>query len=133
PAPFSPMSAWTVPGRIVMSTSRFATTPGNRLVMPRTVTPRGRSRWSFPVRTDVVMTLLLGGPSVRVSAARCGSGGGRHLDLARLDVRGVSVELVGDVVDEPTGGGVADPVDLQVVGLVAGQRLAVGHRLDHVV
>ena len=34
PAPFSPTSACTVPRRTVMLMSEFATTPGNRLVIP---------------------------------------------------------------------------------------------------
>ena len=34
PAPFSPTRAWTVPGRIVSSTSWLAMTPGKRLPMP---------------------------------------------------------------------------------------------------
>ena len=38
PAPFSPISACTVPGRMVMLTSWLATTPGKRLVTPRTST-----------------------------------------------------------------------------------------------
>ena len=35
PAPFSPTIAWISPRRTVSSMSRLATTPGNRLVMPR--------------------------------------------------------------------------------------------------
>ena len=35
PAPFSPTRAWIVPARMVMSMSWLATTPGNRLPMPR--------------------------------------------------------------------------------------------------
>src|SRR3712207_6576047 len=38
PAPFSPTTAWTVPRATRMSTSRFATTPGKRFVMPRSST-----------------------------------------------------------------------------------------------
>ncbi len=38
PAPFSPSSAWTSPGSNVSDTSSLATTPGNRLVMPRSST-----------------------------------------------------------------------------------------------
>lgn len=41
PAPFSPTRAWTVPRRTVMSMSWLATTPGNRLVMPRSSTAWG--------------------------------------------------------------------------------------------
>ena len=35
PAPFSPRSAWTSPGRTSRSIPSFATTPGYRFVMPR--------------------------------------------------------------------------------------------------
>src|SRR5258707_12906403 len=38
PAPFSPSSACTSPAWISRSTSAFATTPGKRLVTPRSVT-----------------------------------------------------------------------------------------------
>ncbi|CAK7281517.1 hypothetical protein SGPA1_12310 [Streptomyces misionensis JCM 4497] len=41
PAPFSPHRAWTVPLDTVMSMSRLATTPGKRLVMPRSSTAAG--------------------------------------------------------------------------------------------
>src|SRR3954451_23070736 len=41
PAPFSPRSAWTSPAAASKSTSSFATTAGNRLVIPRSATAGG--------------------------------------------------------------------------------------------
>src|SRR5215469_913142 len=41
PAPFSPSSACTSPWDASKSTSSFATTPGNRFVIPRSVTADG--------------------------------------------------------------------------------------------
>ena len=41
PAPFSPTIAWISPRRTVSSMSRLATTPGKRLVMPRSSTAFG--------------------------------------------------------------------------------------------
>src|SRR5438874_5815463 len=44
PAPFSPSSACTSPSDAAKSTSSFATTPGNRLVIPRSSTAAGMKR-----------------------------------------------------------------------------------------
>jgi hypothetical protein len=41
PAPFSPINAWTSPGRSCRETSSFATTPGKRFVMPSSTTKGG--------------------------------------------------------------------------------------------
>src|SRR5512133_2465734 len=41
PAPFSPSSAWTSPAAASKSTSSFATTAGNRFVIPRSATAGG--------------------------------------------------------------------------------------------
>src|SRR4051794_4073715 len=41
PAPFSPSSACTSPSSASKSTASFATTPGNRFVIPRSVTAAG--------------------------------------------------------------------------------------------
>src|SRR6478736_8628945 len=41
PAPFSPSSAWTSPSAASKCTSSFATTPGNRFVIPRSSTAVG--------------------------------------------------------------------------------------------
>src|SRR4051812_28382424 len=46
PAPFSPHSAWISPGRSSKLTSRSATTPPKRLVIPR----HSRSGWVVIVR-----------------------------------------------------------------------------------
>src|SRR6266511_3654038 len=51
PAPFSPSSACTSPSAASKSTPSFATTPGNRFVIPRTATPEaggGEARASPP-------------------------------------------------------------------------------------
>src|SRR5204862_7758606 len=44
PAPFSPSSACTSPSAASKSTPSFATTPGNRFVIPRTLTAAGMER-----------------------------------------------------------------------------------------
>src|SRR3954469_14963454 len=44
PAPFSPRSACTSPSDASKSTSSFATTPGNRLVIPRSSTAAGMKK-----------------------------------------------------------------------------------------
>src|SRR6185436_8074188 len=41
PAPFSPTTAWTSPAWMSRSTRSLATTPGNALVIPRSVSARG--------------------------------------------------------------------------------------------
>src|SRR5436189_6112009 len=41
PAPFSPSRACTSPAAASKSTPSFATTPGNRFVIPRSATPEG--------------------------------------------------------------------------------------------
>src|SRR5437870_7249740 len=41
PAPFSPSSAWTSPAAASKSTCSFATTAGNRFVIPRSATAGG--------------------------------------------------------------------------------------------
>ncbi len=51
-----------------------------------------------------------------------GSGSRRHLDLTADDLLLERVELVGDVVDEAAGRGVADAVDREVERLHAGRR-----------
>src|SRR3954471_22099544 len=49
PAPFSPSSAWTSPAAASKSTSSFATTAGNRFVIPRSRTAGGGGEgWGSP-------------------------------------------------------------------------------------
>src|SRR5689334_19156377 len=121
--------------------SWLAMTPGKRLPMPLT-------RTASPDCTSVVKMSPPDGfvrrrrtsPEPRYRAApgsvvkpgRSALGDGRDLDLAALDLLGVAVDLTGDVVDEATRLGVADAVDLEVVGLVAGRELVVRDLLDHV-
>src|SRR3954447_26528240 len=61
PAPFSPSSACTSPTAASKSTPSFATTPGNRLVMPRRVTaaPEGTA---VACRSLMRRGLALGAP-----------------------------------------------------------------------
>src|SRR5579884_4202949 len=86
PAPFSPSSAWISPRRRSKSTESFASTPGNRFVMPRSSRTgvassigcgRGRAQCPPPSRL---------GPWVRR----------RHLDLALRDQLRDRVDLPRD-------------------------------------
>src|SRR3954471_16861931 len=105
--------------------SRLATTPGKRLVMPRSSTAYG----SPAAGTSLVLIAPLysipdangGGerskparPASVLRPERSRSGG--HRDLAGLDLVRVLLDLALDVVDEATRGGQADAVGLQVVG-----------------
>ena len=137
-----------------MSTSWFAMTPGNRLPIPRTWTASGRLPGLQPsalialprttgctgaAGTGVTPTERTRGHATACPRARSCStstldqGAVGNLDLAALDLVGVAVD-VGDGVlargSHPSG--VADAVRLEVVDLVADQRLAVRDRLDHV-
>src|SRR6266498_1865320 len=94
PAPFSPSNACTSPLRRSKSTWSFASTPGNRFVIPRSSRTgvsvaatvagdsmkngRGRARWPalFPVLQRSLTDL------------------GRHLDLACDDLRLDGVDLL---------------------------------------
>src|SRR3954469_20112668 len=111
--------AWTSPRRTFSSMSRLATTPGKRLVMPRSSTAKGTALvliaplYSFPH--------VNGGwerrkPALPASVRRPGaSRSGGHRDLAADDLLLVVVELGLDVVDETARRGQADAVGLQVV------------------
>src|SRR6476469_8419615 len=63
PAPFSPSRAWTSPSTASNSTPSFATTPGNRLVMPLSETAAdievlgGRGPMASPAPEVVVLAL----------------------------------------------------------------------------
>src|SRR4051812_14002561 len=157
PAPFSPTMACTSPRATRSSMSLFATTPGKRLVIPRSSTasgvdssilsprgrcggdgrgggPPGRAR-RRPRPTPRPYTRKTTGPGPvppwtrrRPSVLRncfppSGARGGRGLDLAADDLLLEGVELVGDVVDLPPGGGQADALGLEVGDPV----LAAGH------
>src|SRR3954454_12917764 len=119
--------------------SRLATTPGKRLVMPRSSTAYG----SPAAGTSLVLIAPLysipdanGGwerstparPASVIEPERSRSGG--HRDPAGLDLVRVLLDLALDVVDEAAGGGQADAVRLQVVGDV---RPALDLAVDEVV
>src|SRR3954467_3164898 len=145
-----------------MSMSLLATTPGNRLVMPRSSTAAGG--------LDALMAHSPGGKGLRrggqasatlarqlratrVELTHCyGSTGGlsrppRRARVPAGTVRSAGLDLDGavddlllrlvqlglDVVDEATAGGEADTALGEGVDLVAGQRLAVVDGLDEVV
>src|SRR5215218_5244133 len=48
PAPFSPSKAWTSPSAASKSTRSFATTAGNRFVIPRRATAGGEAATTSP-------------------------------------------------------------------------------------
>src|SRR5437868_454349 len=58
PAPFSPRSACTSPAAASKSTRSFATTPGNRFVIPRIETAGGGGAPSAPLRSSSVVTAI---------------------------------------------------------------------------
>src|SRR3954451_12556955 len=116
--------ACTSPRRTRRSMSRLATTPGKRLVMPRSSTAYGSPEWG----TSLVLIAPLysipdanGGwerskparPASVIEPGRTRSG--QHRDLAGLDLVGELLDLCLDVVDESAGGGQDDAVGLQVV------------------
>src|SRR3954469_3860588 len=99
--------ACTSPRRTRSPMSRLATTPGNRLVMPRSSTANGSSL--------VLIAPLYSIPDVNGGRGRSKklrpqppaeqpetSGSGGHLDLAADDLLLVAVDLTLDVVDEAT-------------------------------
>src|SRR5215475_11665499 len=94
--------AWTVPRRTAMSMSWLATTPGNRLVMPRSSTARGCcSAGPSPIR-HLPNVLRPGRYRVRaestlVSAQLVGDRDGPADDLLFGRVRGLLVRLDGGV------------------------------------
>src|SRR5918992_4131946 len=123
PAPFSPMSAWISPSRKARSTESFATTPGNRLVIPSRDTSGAPERpascsfgsavainlWGVRNRYLSVDDLLLVVLDLR-------------LDVLRKEVL-VVVELVHGVVHALFGHSQRDASRLEVV---------LGHLLDDV-
>src|SRR5207244_6669540 len=58
PAPFSPRSACTSPAAASKSTRSFATTPGNRFVIPRIDTAGGGGAPSAPLRSALLPTCV---------------------------------------------------------------------------
>src|SRR5262249_51949677 len=122
-----------------MLMSSFATTPGNRLVIPVS-----RTAAAF-VATSVMSSVLPNSGRARVSSGpsilsmprrarfRLAVERRWNLDGPVLDLAGEVVELRLDVVDEPAGGGVPDPVGLQVEGLDAAREVAVHEVLDGLV
>src|SRR6478609_5827371 len=142
--------AWTVPRRTVISMSLFATTPGKRLVMPRSSTA-GACELPVPTcamaESVMVHTPRSGSPHCERPAGQgnakarvetlprppgprvnpSGSRLGRNLDLAVDDLLLVAVQLGLDVIDQATGGGVVDAAGLEVEDLLAGLELVVLH------
>src|SRR6478672_12986674 len=57
PAPFSPSSAWTSPAAASKSTWSFATTAGNRFVIPRSATAEGEGGEAGASPPPVVLAL----------------------------------------------------------------------------
>src|SRR6478736_7165667 len=70
---------------------------------------------------------------VGISCTTSESGLRRNGDLTADDLVLERIELIGDVIDETTRGGVADAVDRQVEDLRAGSELALAERVDGVV
>src|SRR5215210_1109103 len=138
--------AWTWPRVTLMLTSLLATTPGNRLVMPVSSTaisvePSDRCADSVVVVAEIAHAPhKQPGPGrrYRVRPGPVNRSGVRvallvgHRDLAADDLCLVVLELCLDVVDLPTGRGVADAVLLQVVDDLTGLEGVLGDALDEV-
>src|SRR5919112_3106484 len=139
-----------------MLTSRLATTPGKRLVIPLSHTA-GAAVWTSgavvtellvaaagarrageagvgrrTARGDATASPRTGVPSARTGPSCVGSRRGGHRDLAVDDLLLVGVDLGLDRVQLPTGRGVVDAAGLEVVDLLAGLHAAVLHRLHEV-
>src|SRR5262249_47618096 len=123
----------TSPRATSMFTSSLASTPGNRLVIPRSSTAlasgiaplfdeggtepaRGRTPGRFHVPRCTALTQLV-----------------RDHDRTALDLIGQIVELRCDVVDEPARRGISDAVVVQVEGLDAPLEIPFREGLDRVV
>src|SRR5690606_12233758 len=144
PAPFSPTMAWISPARTARLTSELATTPGKRLVIPRSSTAFGcsatrprlarvmRGCWCWNrngLGATVAPSPLLTRHGERRLSGEALRGVG-HLDLALDDLALEVVELIGDVVDEATRGRVADAVDREIEDLDTAGGVAVDEGLD---
>src|SRR3954464_15003842 len=106
PAPFSPTIAWISAAWMSMLMSSFATTPGNRLVIPlrRTAGTLVTTSVMGSDLPDSGRARVSSGPSSSANAGRNrpGSPGlalqrGRDRDVSRLDLVGQLVQLVRDV------------------------------------
>ena len=112
PAPFSPTTACTSPGRTTRSTSRLATTPGNRLPMP----------CEHHDGLGHAVSSCCGSGRRGPDPARAGSGpvgcyGVVGTVISPDDDLGLElVELGLDVVDRAARGRVADALGLEVEG-----------------
>src|SRR5690242_9233914 len=138
PAPFSPTMAWISPARTSMLMSSLATTPGNRLVIPRSSTAGAcvvTSAMSSPSRsTRRARRSAPGSSSVRARFLRSLSADLRgDRDLAADDVLLQLVQLRLDVLHEPARRRVADALVGQVEGVDAALELTVHEVLDRVV
>src|SRR5947209_10048515 len=146
--------AWTVPRRTTRSMSEFATTPGNRLVMPCSSTAAGASGTAAAsgvggsagmahapsgARTDKLANDWARGARYRPPRARCRSAASRRLLRSRRDGDGPSDDLglvrldLGLVrVDLRVGRRVTDAALLQTEPRRTGRELAVRLVLDEV-
>ncbi len=70
PAPFSPTMAWMVPLRTTMSMSEFATTPGKRLVIPRSSTAGAAASIVGVASAVIGRARLLAGSSPALAAEK---------------------------------------------------------------
>src|SRR6266568_1166422 len=106
PAPFSPSSAWTSPWRRSKSTLSFASTPGNRFVIPRS-SSRGASAMGPAIlssRAETARQLLRGRPSpqrrrrrdARVEPANADRSARRAEDEVLATVVDVTDRIAGD-------------------------------------
>src|SRR6478736_2286406 len=111
PAPFSPQSACTSPRRTRRWMSSFATTPGNRLVIPTSSTayppPSCTPTSCTAVDSAMPSPGALVGSRGRLPLRRAG-----HRDLAADDRRLVRVQLRRDVRQVVARGGVPHAVHL---------------------
>src|SRR6266568_2224344 len=94
PAPFSPISACTSPGRSSRETSSFATTPGKRFVMPSSTTKGG----ALPRPARSLSPIVVGRRPGRLRLLR-------NLDRPADDVLPVLLQLSDDIRGHQLGVG----------------------------
>src|SRR5690349_13774214 len=142
PAPFSPIKAWTVPGRTFSPTSFSALTPGKLLLIPDisraysliahlSLSGRPNGGWRWPGRVPCHRPAT----ATRSLALEVRQVGRRHQLVGDVDVtrHGVAVVELHRGVDA-TGAlalGVLEDRDLEVAGLHRRERVAGGvHAAD---
>src|SRR5689334_5556891 len=101
PAPFSPSSAWTSPGRRSKLTRSLARTPGNRLTTPRISTALGRPGELTRLLGQLALDAL--GPPLHAVLALQALGAGGELVEVGLGhlLAGRHDHLAGVVLDRP--------------------------------